>query len=171
MAIGERIRFLRNLRGMTMKALGMAIGFNEKAADVRISQYESGKRTPKENVINDLSQALDVYPYALDVPDIESDYGMMHTLFILEDTCGFRISEIDGEVCLRISNADPSQYASVRNSLSTWNQVAKKFKDEQISKAEYDYWRYNYPKSLAEENRSNLDALREQNKTSSENKA
>ncbi len=37
MAIGERIRFIRNLRGMTQKYLGMTIGFDEKTADFRIS--------------------------------------------------------------------------------------------------------------------------------------
>ena len=47
MAIGERIRFLRNLRGMTQKYLGFAIGFPEKTADIRMAQYESGTRTPK----------------------------------------------------------------------------------------------------------------------------
>jgi len=46
MAIGERIRFIRNLRGMTQKGLGAAVGFDEKTADVRIAQYESGTRTP-----------------------------------------------------------------------------------------------------------------------------
>ena len=50
MAIGERIRYLRNLRGMTMKYLGMLVGFDEKTADVRIAQYESGTRTPKEEL-------------------------------------------------------------------------------------------------------------------------
>ncbi|MEL7657688.1 MAG: transcriptional regulator, partial [Bacillota bacterium] len=35
MAIGERIRFIRNIRGMTQKYLGMAIGFDEKTADIR----------------------------------------------------------------------------------------------------------------------------------------
>ena len=38
MAIGERIRFLRNLRGMTQKYLGTAIGFPEKTADIRQAQ-------------------------------------------------------------------------------------------------------------------------------------
>ena len=47
MAIGERIRFIRNLRGMTQKYLGTAIGFTEKTADVRMAQYESGSRTDK----------------------------------------------------------------------------------------------------------------------------
>lgn len=30
MAIGERIRFFRNLRGMTQKYLGQVVGFPEK---------------------------------------------------------------------------------------------------------------------------------------------
>ena len=47
MAIGERIHFFRLLRGMTQKYLGMALGFPEKSADVRLAQYETGSRTPK----------------------------------------------------------------------------------------------------------------------------
>ena len=34
MAIGERIRFFRNLRGMTQKYLGQVVGFPEKTADI-----------------------------------------------------------------------------------------------------------------------------------------
>ena len=39
MAIGERINFFRNMRGMTQKYLGMHVGFPEKSADVRLAQY------------------------------------------------------------------------------------------------------------------------------------
>lgn len=49
MAIGERIHFFRTLRGMTQKYLGVRLGFDEKSADVRIAQYESGTRSPKDN--------------------------------------------------------------------------------------------------------------------------
>jgi transcriptional regulator with XRE-family HTH domain len=45
MAIGERIRFFRNLKGMTQKFLGVKVGFPEKTADIRLAQYESGTRT------------------------------------------------------------------------------------------------------------------------------
>ena len=50
MAIGERIRFFRNMRGMTQKYLGVLMGFPEKSADIRMAQYESGSRTPKEDL-------------------------------------------------------------------------------------------------------------------------
>ena len=103
MAIGERINFLRNLRGMTMKILGMKVGFDEKAADVRIAQYENGARTPKEPLLNALAETLEVSPQAINVPNIDSYLGLMHTLFALEDIYGLKIGEIDGEVCLRLS--------------------------------------------------------------------
>lgn len=35
---------------MTQKYLGMATGFPEKNADVRMAQYESGTRTPKSDL-------------------------------------------------------------------------------------------------------------------------
>ena len=85
MAIGERIRFFKNLKGMTQKYLGMQIGFSEKTADIRMVQYESGTRTLKTEATNDLVKVLDVSPQALTVPDIDSYNGLMHTLFALED--------------------------------------------------------------------------------------
>ena len=85
MAIGERISFFRNMRGMTQKYLGMQVGFPEKSADVRLAQYETGTRTPKADMTAALADTLDVSPQALAVPDIDSYIGLMHTLFTLED--------------------------------------------------------------------------------------
>ena len=103
MAIGERIRFIRNLRGMTQKYLGTLVGFPEKTADIRMAQYEAGTRTPKEDLTKALAGALDVSPLALDVPDIDSNFGLMHTLFALEDRYGLtiEISEAKGGKCER----------------------------------------------------------------------
>ena len=77
MAIGERIRFIRNLRGLTQKYLGMMAGFPEKTADIRMAQYEAGTHTPKEDLTKTLANALEVSPLALDVPDIDSYYGLI----------------------------------------------------------------------------------------------
>ena len=77
MAIGERIHFFRLLRGMTQKYLGMALGFPEKSADVRLAQYETGSRTPKTDLTAALAQVLDVSPHALSVPDIDSYVGLI----------------------------------------------------------------------------------------------
>ena len=90
MAIGERIRFIRNLRGMTQKWLGQAVGFPPKTADVRMAQYESGSRTPKEDLVKAIANVLEVSPLALQIPDIDSDLGFIHTLFAIEDIHGIR---------------------------------------------------------------------------------
>ena len=55
MAVGDRIKRARNLRGMTQKELGIAIGFEEKSADIRIAQYESNTRTPKEELLRKIA--------------------------------------------------------------------------------------------------------------------
>lgn len=149
MAIGERIRFLRNLRGMTQKWLGMAVGFPEKAADVRMAQYESGTRKPKENLVNDLARVLEVSPKALDVPDIDSYTGLMHTLFTLEDIYGLTIGSIDGEVCLRLDKTRGTNYLSMFDMFTAWESEAAKFRSGEISKEDYDKWRYNYPTAKA----------------------
>ena len=47
MAIGKRIRFFRNRKGMTQKQLGEILGFLGKTSDVRMAQYESEARTPR----------------------------------------------------------------------------------------------------------------------------
>lgn len=102
MAIGERIRFIRNLRGMTQKYLGTLVGFPEKTADIRMAQYEAGTRTLKEDLTKALASALEVSPLALDIPDIDSYLGLMHTLFALEDCYGLTIEDRDGEIVFRI---------------------------------------------------------------------
>ena len=52
MAVGDRIKRVRNFRGMTMKELGMAVGFDEKSADVRIAHAmtKSGEHEHPERV-------------------------------------------------------------------------------------------------------------------------
>ena len=114
MAIGERIRFLRNLKGMTQKWLGMAVGFDEKTAD-------------------------------LNVPNIDSYVGLMHTLFALEDIYGVKIEETDGDVCLRVDTSKGNSAANLHKMLFAWLETAKKFYDGNITKEEYDEWRYHYP--------------------------
>ena len=145
MAIGERIHFLRNLRGMTQKYLGQVVGFPEKTADVRMAQYESGTRTPKADLTKSLADALDVSPHALDVPDIDSNIGLMHTLFTLEDLRGLRVTEVDGEVCIKLDKSNGKTYHKMSQMLFAWLEQAKKLDAGEITKEEYDQWRYRYP--------------------------
>lgn len=145
MAIGERIHFFRNMRGMTQKYLGQLLGFPEKSADVRLAQYETGARTPKADLTASLANALDVSPQALAVPDIDSYIGLMHTLFTLEDRYGLKIDEADGEVCLKVDVRKNKDAARLHEMLCAWRQAAAMLKAGEITQEEYDRWRYRYP--------------------------
>ncbi len=146
MAIGERIRFFRNLRGMTQKYLGQVVGFPEKTADIRMAQYESGSRTPKAELTENLAGALGVSPLALSVPDIDSYLGLMHTLFTLEDRYGLTVETGENGVSLRVDPRKGKDAAELSEMLTAWVQQTEKLHSGEINREDYDKWRYNYPK-------------------------
>ena len=146
MAIGERIRFFRNLRGMTQKYLGQVVGFPEKTADIRMAQYESGSRTPKAELTENLAGALGVSPLALSVPDIDSYLGLMHTLFTLEDRYGLTVDTGENGVSLRVDPRKGRDAAELFKMLTSWAEQSEKYHNGDINRDEYDKWRYNYPK-------------------------
>lgn len=145
MAIGERIRFFRNLRGMTQKYLGQVVGFPEKTADIRMAQYESGSRTPKAELTENLAGALGVSPLALSVPDIDSYLGLMHTLFTLEDRYGLTVETGENGVSLRVDPRKGKDAAELSEMLTAWAQQAEKLRNGEINREDYDKWRYHYP--------------------------
>ena len=146
MAIGERIRFCRNKKGVTQKYFGQVVWFPERSADVRMAQYETGSRTPKADLTRTLAGFFEVSTDALTVPDIDSDIGLMHTLFALEDIRGLTIGEIDGEICLKLDKSKGKTYVDMLEMLSAWAEQAKKLEAGEITREDYDRWRYNYPK-------------------------
>ena len=146
MATGERIRFFRTLRGMTQKYLGTILGFPPSSADVRMAQYESENRTPKADLTAQLAEALDISPKAITVPDIDTMDGLMHTLFALEDRKLIRILDADGLICLRAEIFDGgTKAADFEQRLRAWQEQSAKLKAGEITKEDYDRWRYHYP--------------------------
>ena len=145
MAIGERIRFFRNLRGMTQKYLGQMVGFPEKTADIRMAQYESGSRSPKAELTENLAGVLGVSPLALSVPDIDSYLGLMHTLFTLEDRYGLTVETGENGVSLRVDPRKGKDAAELFEMLTAWAEQAEKYHNGEINREDYDKWRYNYP--------------------------
>lgn len=146
MAIGERIRFFRNLRGMTQKWLGQAVGFPQKTADIRMAQYESGSRTPKADLTNKLAEVFDISPQVLSVPDIDSYIGLMHTLFTLEDRYGLTILKTENGVSMYADPRKGTDATELSETLNAWAEQSEKYHNGDINRDEYDKWRYNYPK-------------------------
>ena len=146
MAIGERIRFFRNLRGMTQKYLGLKAGLGEKTADIRMAQYEAGTRTPKEDLTQTVAGILEVSPSALTVPDFDSDIGLMHSLFYLEDVYGLTIEKDGDAVYFHIDPKKNDKAAELLKAVEQWADKATQYKNGDIDRDAYDDWRYLYPK-------------------------
>ncbi len=144
MANNERIRFFRNLRGMTQKYLGMLVGFPEKTADIRMAQYEAGARTPKEELTRALAHVLDVSPAALSVPQFRDDVELMHMLFSLEDLCGLTVRKGEDGIALYIDPRKGRDAASLYDDIAVWAEKAKQLRSGNLSREEYDHWRYSY---------------------------
>lgn len=158
MAFGKRIKFFRNRKGMKQKELGELLGFLGKTSDVRVAQYETEARTPKADLVKEMTQIFGVSPRAINVPNIDSYLGLMHTLFALEDMYGIKIGEIDGELCLRLDR-EHREYQHLFEPFHTWQQMAAKLESGEISQEEYDNWRYNYPELDTSEIRAKVPSL------------
>lgn len=158
MAFGKRIKFFRNRKGMKQKELGELLGFLGKTSDVRVAQYETEARTPKADLVKEMAQIFGVSPRAINVPNIDSYLGLMHTLFALEDMYGIKIGEIDGELCLRLDR-EHREYQHLFEPFHTWQQMAAKLESGEISQEAYDNWRYNYPELDTSEIRAKVPSL------------
>ncbi len=145
MSIGERIRYLRLKRGMTQQYLGEKAGFEPGTAAIRMAQYESGKRSPKEEITRNLADALDVSPLALNVPETDTDLGLMHTLFALEDMLGFEIRREQCGGSILIDFRATERVKNLSRDLDAWIDAAEQYRSGKISKTTYDQWRYKYP--------------------------
>ena len=102
-------------------------------------------RNDAPNAQKEMANIFDVSTHALTVPDIDTYIGLMHTLFALEDMYGLKIGEIDGEICLRLDKSDYSTYTSMFDMFHAWQEQAAKLEQGEITKEEYDQWRYKYP--------------------------
>ena len=71
--------------------------------------------------------------------------GLMHTLFTLEDRYGLEVCECEDEVHLRVHIHKGRDAAELHRMLAAWGAIAAKLKAGEITKEEYDRWRYHYP--------------------------
>ena len=144
-SIGERIRYFRTLKGVTQKYLGVQIGLSSISAEVRIAQYENGVRTPKPDRIKEIAKVLNVSYLALEVPDLDTELGLIHTLFVLEDLYGLSPCELNGEFCLRLDKHKATEYIRILRILNDWKEQFAKVESGVLTVENYNHWRYWYP--------------------------
>ena len=144
MKIGDRIKRIRTMRGMTQKELGLAVGFPAQSADVRIAQYENGVRNPKEDMIRQLAEALHVHPSAISNQNANAYINLMYNLFDMENTFGIHIDQIDGELCLRMDRHH-KEYVSLYGMMLEWYEAWKKDQEDESDLDGYLEWKLGYP--------------------------
>lgn len=146
MAIGNRIRLFRTRMGLTQKELGEKLGFLGRTSDVRMAQYESESRTPKSDLVRQMSEILQVDPRAITVPDIDNTTGLMHTLFALEDLYGLTAGAPDGGLTLTLDDSH-EEFLTMSDMIHTWQIMKAQLAADKITREDYDNWRYRYPKN------------------------
>ena len=139
MSTGENIKRIRNIRGMTQKELGIAIGIGEESASPRMAQYETGNRTPKEAMLNKMAAVLQVDPRNISIPTGYREEDMIYRLLVLEDYFPeMKLERIGrtGEVVINLQNKKINEF------LYQWGTIRGKKKQGMISEDEYMQWKY-----------------------------
>jgi transcriptional regulator with XRE-family HTH domain len=158
MTVGAKIKKFRVAQGLSQKQLAIMAGMSEPA----VRNYELGNRTPSAGQLERLAAALKLSPFAISDPDLDSFHGVMQALFTLEDTYGLRPAEIDGQVVLCLDKSKKPEAGSLRDDLRDWLGVSIELERGELSREEYDVWRYSYPGGKAERLRVELDGRRRQ---------
>ncbi|MCM1990161.1 helix-turn-helix domain-containing protein [Oceanirhabdus seepicola] len=148
MAIGDKIKKIRVKRDMTQKELGLAIGFNDKTADVRMAQYESGTRVPKEAVIIKIAAVLKVNPDYLMAPTLTKTEEIIHTLIYLDEYNQLKMQaeeyttpEGENQKIINLSITAVDYY------LEEWYDKKRALENNEITQEEYYEWKINWPDS------------------------
>ena len=144
--LGQKIRFYRQIAGMTQKELGSACGVNEST----IRNYELGNRYPDSDTIFEISNALEISPYVLATPDPISAASSLQYLFSMEKTLDLTPTTIDGKVYLEVSSdidvndATVAPLSNLKIMFSHWATMYEKFINEEIDEETYLLWQAKY---------------------------
>ncbi len=156
-AMGDRIKRIRNFRKMTMKELGMAVGFDESSADVRIAQYENNSRKPKGPLLRKIAEALNVRYEILADFDTYGYDKLMYLFFQMEDMFpSMRVLKVTDTT----EEDYPAEHYAVcfRNRISDtllheWMRHRQELSNGTITPEEYMEWKLNWPDTIEERHR------------------
>lgn len=136
MNVGEKIRKYRTEQGLLQKDLAKKCRMSESA----IRNYELGNRTPKPHHLEVIADALDISPYALLDPDLDSEISLMHAFFYLEESYGLQVVKEDGIAYMNFDIYKKSG-KGMQDRLIDWADARKTLSNE-----EYEKWKDSYPK-------------------------
>lgn len=163
--IGSRIRKIRTAQGMSQAELGKLVDLPPD----RIQKYESGTRTPKEELTSKIANALNVNVRALLDPEIDDPLGLMYCFFEMEYLYGLKLKKIDGQIYLYIEDdmkidlddnkTYPTSSITKNHIINSWlNNWYERQQERQIAQYgelsnsekkqeqfDYNMWEWNFP--------------------------
>lgn len=168
MTVGERIKRIREFRDVTQKELGLALGYPENSAAVRIAQYEASTRVPKIDTAREMAKILRCNFVAIyDGNDLGRAERIMQEFFWLEEMSAgylyvFQLERYNNNEDERIvfgsyndynlkSSFPPIaialDYNLVNDFMAEWAIRCKEYRSKLITWSEYFEWKINWPNS------------------------
>ena len=136
MTIGARIRRYRNEGGMTQRELADEVGLTESA----IRNYERDIRTPSDQQIERIAEALDVSADSIREIGVNGARGALEVLFRYEKELGLMPVVTDNGVAVA---PDPSKEGSQKaaQALKAWKRMRDQLAADEIDEDEYEAWK------------------------------
>lgn len=133
MSIGQNIRKYRQLRNLTQKSLSERAGMTESA----VRMYELDLRTPNQEMLEKIANALDVRAEALEDYEINTAREALEALFRLEEAFGLTPTEED---TLSFNpKAEGSQ--KLAQAIKAWRGVLDEVEAGEMSAEDYELWK------------------------------
>lgn len=152
MTSGEKIKKIRELENVSRKQLASWCGMSE----FTLRNYELGVSKIPLKQLEIIAAKLGVNINALSNPTSADTYvSLAHVLFDFEDEYGLTVSQEDGFLCIR------AEELTTNNFLLEWYTMKEKLENGEITREEYDMWRYNYPASQAKIFQEQIRKMRE----------
>ena len=146
--MGERIRYYRQIAGLTQKTLAEKCGITESA----IRNYELGNRIPDWETTAAIAENLEVHFYAIADPKVTQPFGALHALLQLEEIYGLHPVMVDGKVHLEFDESAyqrlPGEFESDNYLLigtRGWANVSEMHRSGEMSDEEYRIWKSKFP--------------------------
>lgn len=129
-SFNDKLKYLRHYRKMTQKELGLKIGFSENSAGVRIAQYESGTRLPKQDMIDRIANALDIPNGVFRIPFFEDIKILLEQIPKWEKLFGK-----DFKLLTLVKN-------KTAKTIYDWLSFYPKYFEDRYSNEDYEKWIY-----------------------------
>lgn len=139
MNTGQLIKRYRKMRKLTQVQLAEACGLTDSA----IRNYELGNRTPCDEQLAQIADALNVSAEALREIPLENGRQALELLFRLSDQFSIEPRKVGGKLVLAPSGGSKID-SKLANALKAWRKQLDSLESGKTTQTEYDEWKASF---------------------------